>query len=240
MHPHDRDPNQPNEYAPDSDIARFCRDLTAAMGEGWQVVTTFGYRHGCYLAGPDDIMLFARDLAAAQTQHGWQRYGSLRRIGIHGVYTKEAHSLVSDLPMHKITIDSSREVSVLARDVHRRLLPDVRAEMARINDARTDRATALQSRHLHRVQLAQVLPNVTLDDESDDESDDAYQSTVRSGHGQSGAASTWTLDRYGTTVTIEIGPVCYNTALHIARSVSNILASAQTPPTAKGKGEQDG
>jgi hypothetical protein len=196
-----------SDFDPTMPIAVLSAALVAELGEGWSLDTERSMSHGCFLDGPDDVRLFARDVDMACL-----RGKELGKVEVSGCYPDDATKLIYDLETLKIGVSGRRSPAALARDITRRLVPDVAAEMVEVNEHLARHKAAREARHSRRDQLAATLRGARAHEEVDT----ATHSSLRHHHDDDGSYGDWTLSYDGSSVAIDARSVPYSKAVRIA------------------------
>lgn len=199
----------PYDYRPDSEIAKLAQAVATALGDGWRVDTATSMAHGCHLNGPGDVRLWMRDPNSVHLTPGRE----LGKVEISGSYPEGTDRIVYEVERHSITVTGTRPADAIARDITRKLVEPVAAEMVKIR-ARLDEFEANRTaRHTVRDALAAVLPAARVGGENDYDTASYIDSFPASGDGY----SKWRLNHNGTQVSeLDIRSLPIDKAMRIA------------------------
>jgi hypothetical protein len=180
------------DYRPESEIARLAVAVAAELGDGWSVDPATGMSHGCHLDGPEDVRLFVRDVDNVSLYPGRK----LGKVEISGSYPQGADKIVYGVERHMIGVTGTRPADAIARDISRKLVPPVAAEMAKIRTRIAEFETNRAARHVVRDELAAMLPGARVGAENDYDTSSNIDHYPAEGDGY----SRWRINHTGTQV----------------------------------------
>jgi len=147
----------------DSEIVKLAEAVAAELGAGWSVDTTESGGHGCHLDGPDDVRLWLHDPNSVYLYPGRK----LGKVEISGSYPQGTDRIVYGVQRHKIGVTGTRPAAAIARDITRKLLDDVTAELVKIRTRLAEFYADHTARHAVRDELAATLPGARVGGEND-------------------------------------------------------------------------